>query len=743
MFNKYFISKAFSLLLIVVCCKSALGQNVGINSNGSAPDVSAGLDVNFSNKGLLIPRVTLTGTADVSTIPNRTVSLLVYNSASDGTVPDNVVPGYYFWNGTKWVGLATGAANQWTTNGTTVFYNSGQVGIGTSSIHHSRVLEVLGEGGMKKLTLDYMNDIANNLPSLVFGNGGSGEGIGSRRGGAGENSYGLDFFTNNLSRMTVTNSGNIGIGTKIPNSSAALDVSASDKGLLIPNISLTSTGSSSPISNPYRSLLVYNTATVNDVNPGYYYWNTTYWARLGEGSSGANSWTVSGANIYKNNPANVGIGNSSPSELLDVGGNSIFGSTANSGRLNISNSVGNGALATDIYTSETDRTLRLSNAGTASVGASLQLKPGSENYLFSFEGRGGFRYFSRNGSLGETFKVADNGSVKINTVTSSMEKTALSASGNINDFYQINIQNQSSDAAASSNFVATTNNGMENGGYIKMGIRSSNFNKGTILNGGGKAYLYSNAGTLAIGNSSFNNPLIFFTNLSDGSSGGSDAAGTERLRIAASGNVGVGDFSAGDPNFRLTIDGDTGPKISGAYDLGSTSLRWKSVYSGQISSAGSVEPSATDNYDLGSSGLRWRSLYVGHISAGTIEPYTTEAHDLGSSGLRWRTIFSRDVLNISDRRLKTNIVNSTYGLEEILQLQPVTYNWKKTPDTDKQVGLIAQDVRTLIPEVVKGDESIENLSMNYSALVPVLINAIKEQQNQIEELKKQVKALQK
>jgi len=68
--------------------------------------------------------------------------------------------------------------------------------------------------------------------------------------------------------------------------SAILDVSSVDLGVLIPRISLTSTTSSSPIINPATSLLVYNTATVGDVTPGFYYWDGTQWVRLATGSTG-------------------------------------------------------------------------------------------------------------------------------------------------------------------------------------------------------------------------------------------------------------------------------------------------------------------------------------------------------------------------------------------------------------------------------------------------------------------------
>jgi hypothetical protein len=68
-------------------------------------------------------------------------------------------------------------------------------------------------------------------------------------------------------------------------------------------------------------------------------------------------------------------------------------------------------------------------------------------------------------------------------------------------------------------------------------------------------------------------------------------------------------------------------------------------------------------------------------------------------------------------------------------MEPVSYNWKNNPAMQK-IGLIAQEVKKIVPEVVTGDENKEMLGMNYSELVPVLINAIKEQQAQIEDLKK-------
>lgn len=82
---------------------SLFSQNVAINSTGAAPVNSAALDVDMSDKGLLIPRIALTSTTVFTPITGTsTISLLVYNTATAGVSPDNVTPGFYFWNGSKW-----------------------------------------------------------------------------------------------------------------------------------------------------------------------------------------------------------------------------------------------------------------------------------------------------------------------------------------------------------------------------------------------------------------------------------------------------------------------------------------------------------------------------------------------------------------------------------------------------------------------------------------------------------------
>ena len=114
--NKLFIISLFSF-----CLGSA--QNVGINT--STPDDSAVLEINASDRGLLIPRVALKDISDVVTIEQPATSLLVYNTATDGTSPDNVTPGFYYWDGTVWKRLEGGNAGGTTNNDWALTGNAG------------------------------------------------------------------------------------------------------------------------------------------------------------------------------------------------------------------------------------------------------------------------------------------------------------------------------------------------------------------------------------------------------------------------------------------------------------------------------------------------------------------------------------------------------------------------------------------------------------------------------------------
>src|SRR5262249_54953649 len=68
----------------------------------------------------------------------------------------------------------------------------------------------------------------------------------------------------------------------------------------------------------------------------------------------------------------------------------------------------------------------------------------------------------------------------------------------------------------------------------------------------------------------------------------------------------------------------------------------------------------------------------------------------------------------SDARLKEGISNLSYGLREVMRLRPVTWTWKKKPEQGPQVGLIAQEVESVLPELVSTDKDAEHTKgLNY------------------------------
>ncbi len=118
---------------------------------------------------------------------------------------------------------------------------------------------------------------------------------------------------------------------------------------------------------------------------------------------------------------------------------------------------------------------------------------------------------------------------------------------------------------------------------------------------------------------------------------------------------------------------------------------------------------------------------------------------LGDQTYRWQAVWSVDgTINTSDRRDKTNIEPIGYGLDEVLLLNPVSFNWKTKSNNDTKLGLIAQNLLEIIPEVViKPDAKGKNdrLGVYYADLIPVLIKAIQDQQDIINNQKLKVENL--
>lgn len=185
------------------------------------------------------------------------------------------------------------AAAPWATSGSNVSYTGGNVGIGTAS--PGNALSIAGG-----LTVDQGGSGAGTLAgALRFGGDGHGEGIGSKK-TAGGNQNGLDLYTNNTVRLSVTNAGNVGIRTASPGNALSIaggltvDQSGAGTGTLANALRFGGDSHGEGIGSKQTA---------------------------GGNQNGLDLFTNSTARLSVTNGGNVGIGTTSPSERLHVAGN--------------------------------------------------------------------------------------------------------------------------------------------------------------------------------------------------------------------------------------------------------------------------------------------------------------------------------------------------------------------------------------------------------------------------------------
>ncbi|MBN2300827.1 MAG: tail fiber domain-containing protein [Acholeplasmataceae bacterium] len=145
---------------------------------------------------------------------------------------------------------------------------------------------------------------------------------------------------------------------------------------------------------------------------------------------------------------------------------------------------------------------------------------------------------------------------------------------------------------------------------------------------------------------------------------------------------------------------------------------------------------------------------TGYYGGAAIRPESNNSSNIGTSSYAFKYLYAYNRITPSDIRQKENIKDIDSALYSILKLQGVKYDLKKEvslpDDVDEKTkeklekdrkdvcGLIAQDVNKIIPEVIVYDDETDIYGIDYSKLVPYLIEAIKEQQEQIEELEKRI-----
>ena len=209
-----------------------------------------------------------------------------------------------------------------------------------------------------------------------------------------------------------------------------------------------------------------------------------------------------------------------------------------------------------------------------------------------------------------------------------------------------------------------------------------------------------------------NDGLHFYTKPSGGST-------TERLRIDSNGNVGINETSPqqqlhvhDDSNYNgILINGNSAPRIAFAKNT-TTTGEWSVGVDG-TNGAQFVINNSNDNSN--------RKLIISSSEV-SIANNAVVGGNLTASGY---------IDSSSDIKLKTNIKTIDNALDKVLQLRGAEYD-RIDRDNEHEIGVIAQEVEKIIPEVVHGDET---KTVSYGNLVGLLIEAVKDLKKEIDELK--------
>lgn len=225
------------------------------------------------------------------------------------------------------------------------------------------------------------------------------------------------------------------------------------------------------------------------------------------------------------------------------------------------------------------------------------------------------------------------------------------------------------------------------------------------------------------------------------------------LYMAANGNIG---FGSENPSSKLHVEsGDiyvkegkiginTAPGNFALNVLGNTNYVGTTVYNGD---ATYIMTNANGVSYLGANFVTTMRVDAANnrVGIGTATPM----HELEVCGTIATTEMSvtTGITCSSDARFKTNIQNLSSSLDKVMQLRGVSYDWrvsefpKKKFNDEKQIGFIAQELESVVPELVKDDVDGYK-SVDYTKVAPILVEAIKEQQNIIDAQQKEIAQLQ-
>jgi len=146
----------------------------------------------------------------------------------------------------------------------------------------------------------------------------------------------------------------------------------------------------------------------------------------------------------------------------------------------------------------------------------------------------------------------------------------------------------------------------------------------------------------------------------------------------------------------------------------------------------------------GGAGVMGDGAYIGVYGRGSLAVLgTSHGFPNGYAGYFVGTVLASSYVTNSDARFKTHISTLPNALDRVLAMRGVSFDWRRNEFPDKnfkkgqQFGFIAQEIEKVCPDLVSKDPQGYR-AVDYTQVVPVLVEAIKQQQQQIDSLQKQV-----